>query len=99
RATVPVWPMPRLPFVRNREDGQGNVLDRVPLLALLEPELRKRVRKRLSRRRVGVGKSLFRQGEPAEALYLIDSGRFRVFVSERVRHDRVLQFLGPGEIV
>ena len=91
--------MPRLPFARKREDGQGSVLDRVPLLALLEPDLRQRVRKRLSRRHVAVGKPLYRQGEPADALFLIESGRFRVFVSERVGQDRVLQFLGPGEIV
>src|SRR5215471_17341321 len=91
--------MPRLPFARKRENGQGSVLDRAPLLALLEPDLRQRLRKRLSRRRVGLGKPLFRQGETAEALYLIDSGRFRVFVSERVGHERVLQFLGPGELV
>jgi pilus assembly protein CpaE len=66
---------------------------------VLEPELRQRVRKRLSRRRVDSGKSLFRQGEPADALYLVESGRLRIFVSDRPGHERVLQFLGPGEIV
>jgi len=91
--------MPPLPFSRHREDGPGSVLDRAPLLALLEPELRQRVRKRLSRRRVAADKALFRQGDPSDALYLVESGRFRVFVSERVGHERVLQFLGPGEIV
>ena len=69
------------------------------MLALLEPDLRQRVRKRLTRRRIGAGKPLFRQGEPADALYLVDSGRFRIFVGERVGKERVLSFLGPGEIV
>ena len=69
------------------------------MLALLEPDLRQRVRKRLTRRRIRAGKPLFRKGEPADALYLVDSGRFRVFVGERVGKERVLSFLGPGEIV
>lgn len=88
--------MPRLPFSR---DDQGGALDRAPLLAVLEPDLRKQVRKRMSRRRVASGKALFRQGEPADALYLIESGRFRTFVSERPGRERVLQFLGPGDII
>jgi len=74
-------------------------MDRAPMLALLEPDLRQRVRKRLTRRRIRAGKPLFRKGEPADALYLVDSGRFRVFVGERVGKERVLSFLGPGEIV
>ena len=89
--------MPGLPFFRRRDEG--NVIDRVPLIALLEPDLRQRVRKRLTRRRIGSGKLLYRQGDSADGLYLIESGRFRVFVSERAGHERVLQFLGPGDIV
>jgi CRP-like cAMP-binding protein len=81
---------------RNRP---GHLLDRVPLLALLEPELRARVRKRLAQRKVATGKALFRQGEPADALYLVESGRLRVFVGDRVGHERVLRFVGPGDMV
>lgn len=69
------------------------------MLALLEPDLRQRVRKRLTHRRIAAGKSLFRTGEPADALYLVDSGRFRIFVGERVGRERILRFLGPGEVV
>src|ERR1700686_2997073 len=74
-------------------------VDRAPMLALLEPELRQRVRKRLTHQRGRAGKPLFRKDEPADALYLVDSGRFRIFVGERVGKERVLSFLGPGEIV
>ena len=91
--------MSRLPFSPRREVGRGSALDRAPLFALLDPELRGRVRKRLNRRRVAAGKLLFHQGDPADALNLVESGRFRVYVSERAGHERVLQFLGPGEIV
>ena len=91
--------MPRLPWFRRQRNGAGGILERAPFLSVLEPELRQRVRKRLSRRRLTSGKTLFRQGEPADALYLIESGRFRLFVTDRPGRERVLQFLGPGEIL
>lgn len=93
--------MPRLPFFRSSDKGArtGDVLDRTPFLALLELDLRKRVRSRLSRRNVASGRPLYRPGEMADALYLVERGRLRMFVSERQGRERVLQFLGPGEIV
>src|SRR6266542_3815426 len=93
---MPVWPFSRR---RAAAGAQGNALDRIPLLALLEPELRQRIRKRFNRRRIGSGKVLFRQGEAADSLYLIESGRFRVFIGERANRERVLSFVGPGETV
>jgi pilus assembly protein CpaE len=69
----------------------------MPLLAVLEPRLRERVRKRLQRRRVPADRPLFRQGDPADALFLIEAGRFRVFIGEGVNRERVLRFLGPGD--
>ena len=87
------------PFSRHRDEGAASAADRVTFLALLEPDLRQRVRKRLSRRKVGAGKPLYQAGEPADALYLVEAGRFRVFMRERAGRERVLQFLGPGEIV
>src|SRR5919197_5205488 len=61
--------------------------------------LRGRVRKRLAQRRVATGRALFRQGDAADALYLIESGRLRVFVVDRAGQERVLRFAGPGDIV
>jgi Flp pilus assembly CpaE family ATPase len=69
------------------------------MLALLEPDLRQRVRKRLTHQRIRAGRPLFRKDESADALYLVDSGRFRISVGERVGKERVLSFPGPGEIV
>src|SRR5215216_2930372 len=95
--------MPPSPFFKSRDEGggKGDPLDRAPLLALLQPDLRKRVRKRLGRRRIAAGKPLYRHGDTADALFLIETGRFRVFMGERARsnQERVLRFLGPGEIV
>lgn len=97
--------MAALPFRRGRPDegraaSGSHPVERVPLLALLEPELRERVRKRLSQRRVGAGKPLFRVGEPADELFIVDSGRVRVFVvADRGGQERVLRFSGPGDVL
>jgi Flp pilus assembly CpaE family ATPase len=68
-------------------------------MALLEPQLRQRVRKRLSRRRIAAGKAVFSQGDPSDALYLVETGRFRVSVSARGMPERVLRFAGPGDLL
>jgi CRP-like cAMP-binding protein len=101
---MPPSPPPQRPDRGNADGpagrrGSGHPLDRVPLLALLEPDLRGRVRRKLSQRRVSAGRALFRQGEPADALYLVESGRFRVFVAGRGGQERVLQFVGPGDVL
>jgi Flp pilus assembly CpaE family ATPase len=77
----------------------SNPLERVPVLALLEPKLRDKVAKRLQRRRIANGKVLYRQGDPADALFIVESGRFRVFVGDRVGQERVLRFTGAGEVL
>lgn len=71
----------------------------MPLFASLSPEERARVRKKLTQRAVGERKLLFKVGETADALYVIHSGRFRLFVRDRFNQERVLQFLGPGEVL
>jgi len=91
--------MPPWPFSRRREEGAGNAVDRAPLLALLEADLRQRVRRRMSRRKIAAGKPLYRPGDVADALYLIESGRLRVFMHQRGGAELVLQFLGAGEVV
>ena len=91
--------MPFSPFRRRREEGGASVVDGAPFLALLEPDLRQQVRKRLTRRRVAAGKVLYRPGDLPDALYLIESGRFRLLMIEPRGAEWVLQFLGPGETV
>src|SRR2546423_15161596 len=71
----------------------------MPLMALLGPDLRGRVRRKLAQRRVSTGRALFRQGDMADALYLVDSGRFRVFVGARGGQERALHFVGPGDVL
>ncbi len=73
--------------------------ERAPFLVMLEPGLRDRVRKRLNRKRVGMGKALFQQDDPADDLYIVESGRFRVVVADKQGRERVLRFTGAGEVL
>jgi pilus assembly protein CpaE len=77
----------------------GDPLDAVPLLALIDPDLRARVRKKLAQRRISAGKTLFRQGDTADSLYIVESGRFRIFVGGRSGQERVLRFIGRGDVL
>jgi len=45
------------------------------------------------------GQSLFREGLPAHSLYIIHSGRVRVFRTWTNGDEQVLRLLGPGELV
>jgi CRP-like cAMP-binding protein len=69
-----------------------------PFTRLSEPDLRK-VAKVLKSRRLNRNQVLFRQGERADALYIVASGRMRISASDRPGHERILAFVGPGEII
>ncbi|HEY3062103.1 MAG TPA: cyclic nucleotide-binding domain-containing protein [Chloroflexota bacterium] len=76
-----------------------DLLRRADVFARLpEPELRQ-IGKLLNERRIGRNHVLFRQGESAEAMYIVVDGRIRIATSQATGRERVLAFLGPGEIV
>jgi CRP-like cAMP-binding protein len=80
-------------------DNTIELLRRVdPFTRLSEPDLR-RVARVVKSRRLHPNQVLFRQGERADALYVVSSGRLRVSASDRPGHERILAFLGPGELV
>lgn len=78
--------------------GASDPLSGIPLFALIAPDTRARVRRKLVQRTVPEGKPLFSRDEPADSLYVVQTGRFRVFVKNRFGQERVLQFVGPGEV-
>ena len=55
--------------------------------------------KLVKERRLARNQVLFRQGDEADSLYVVVSGRVRVSAADRTRHQRVLAFLGSGESV
>lgn len=44
------------------------------------------------------GKHVFRQGEPGQALYLVERGRVRLYRTHLGGQEKTLGFLGPGEV-
>jgi CRP-like cAMP-binding protein len=63
-----------------------------------EPELRK-ISKLLKERRLDRDRVLFRQGDAADALYVVVAGRLRISATEVTGRERVLAFIGAGEVV
>ena len=72
---------------------QAEVFSRLP-----EPALRK-IGKILRERRVAQHQVLFRQGEPADALFVIIAGRVRISIAGPGGEEKVLAFLGTGDVV
>ena len=76
-----------------------DLLRRTRLLAsFTEPELRK-LAKVLKERSLKRNQKLFQQGDVADSLYIVVSGRLRVSAADRAGHEKVLAFLGAGEVV
>lgn len=72
---------------------QAEVFSRLP-----EPELRK-IGKILKERRIAQNHILFRQGDVADALFVIMAGRVRISITAAAGEEKVLAFLGAGDIV
>src|SRR5689334_10958507 len=76
-----------------------NLLRQAELFARLpEPELNK-VSRLLKDRRLAQGQLLFRQGDPADALYVVVQGRVRVSALDPSGQEKVFAFLGAGDVV
>ena len=65
---------------------------------LSDPELRK-IRKLLRERHLDQNQVVFRQGDLADALYIVLAGRVRISVSNPTGNDKVLYFAGVGDVV
>jgi uncharacterized membrane protein len=69
----------------------------VPLFASLDDEAAGELRDLLSTRDVATGTALFRAGDEGDAMYLIESGRVRIAVSDADEKEIVLAELARGD--
>lgn len=69
-----------------------------PLVAGLADDERREVLAAASRRRVARGQALFRQGEPAEALFLVEAGRVKLTQVTPDGREVIVRLAGPGEL-
>ena len=70
-----------------------------PLLAWLNPRERELVLSQGRRRVLNRGQTLFSQGAPHEGIYLVESGRIRVFYMAPSGREITLAYWHPGNFV
>jgi len=70
-----------------------------PLLAWLNPRERELVLSQGRRRVLNRGQTLFSQGAPHEGIYLVESGRIRVFYMAPSGREITLAYWNPGNFV
>jgi CRP/FNR family transcriptional regulator len=73
------------------------VLTRTPLFASLPTKLAASLRPRVHRRTFAAGAYLAREGEPANSVFVIESGLVRVTRTSRHGRELVLRLLGTGD--
>jgi NTE family protein len=67
-------------------------------LGILDEAAIQKVRQRLRWVEVSAGETLMRQGEPGDALYMLVSGRLRVYIDEQTQR-RIVREIARGEVV
>jgi adenylate cyclase len=74
-----------------------DVLLRTPLFSGLPPSVSSALRQRVKRRAFAAGTYLTREGEPADAMFVIERGLVRVSRTSRQGKDLVLGLFGAGD--
>jgi len=77
----------------------ASLLRQIPIFSELPDDLLARVAERLVQRRVPAGTVLFTTGEESRGLYLVESGRVRVYRVSPDGREQVLHIEGPGRPV
>ncbi|MGA2400988.1 MAG: cyclic nucleotide-binding domain-containing protein [Syntrophobacteraceae bacterium] len=83
-------------MTKTESDNRKTLLRRSIFRDLPKVELDEFVRT-LQSRVVGPGEFIFKEGDPADAFYIIGSGRVRIFVRRENRIEREISVSGPGE--
>jgi CRP/FNR family transcriptional regulator len=76
-----------------------SLLRQIPLFARFSDEARTRLAARCLTRNYGAGHLLFTTGEPCRGLYIVESGRVRIFRTSPEGREQVLHTEGPGRPV
>jgi len=76
-----------------------SLLRQIPLFARFSDDARARLAGRCLTRTYGAGHVLFTTGEPCRGLYIVESGRVRIFRTSPAGREQVLHTEGPGRPV
>ena len=75
-----------------------SVLSQSPLLYKLPPEAQKVIRDASAEWRYRRGELIFQKGDPGEALYIVLSGKVRIFRESLEGRTKVLAYIHPSEV-
>lgn len=76
----------------------AELLSRVPLFKLLDPDERADLERVLERRTAAAGERIFNLGEPGDSLYIVGSGNVELFVKDNTGTKIVLTVCTAGDI-
>ncbi len=82
---------------RSGDASAHEVLERSPLLRGLSREALAEVAARAAERRAPAGSTIFREGEPAAAFFLVLAGRVKLSQVGADGHEVIVRLVGPGE--
>jgi len=74
------------------------LLEQAPLFSVLHPSDLRVLASRFRLVRFGRGEVIFREGEPAQRLFLIDSGKVKLSISSTAGQELLIGLLGRGQI-
>jgi CRP-like cAMP-binding protein/Zn-dependent protease/multisubunit Na+/H+ antiporter MnhG subunit len=93
-----VWEQIRFRLETSWRVEAANLIDRLPILEDLPEDVLSDLAGRVRLRAFPAGKSVVRQGDRAQAFYVVRRGTLQVVEEDRATGDRrVLRVLGPGE--
>jgi CRP-like cAMP-binding protein len=69
----------------------------VPLLAELSDQERDKLAPRLWRRRYSRREVIFRAGDPGTSLYIVETGRVKLFLQSPEGRELIIDLIGPGD--
>lgn len=85
------------PFGRKLETSKGYSFNEIPLFSSLSPSEIRLIEKKIRLVEYKRGDLVYEEGKPADAFYVIVSGRFRVFQKVRGEEEKTLIYLYRGD--
>ena len=82
----------------SRDSRVRAALSRVPLFAELDDGARQELARCARLMRVRTGQVVIERGDPAQALYAVESGKLKVVAPRPGGRDATLHILGPGDV-
>ncbi|MDR2252912.1 MAG: Crp/Fnr family transcriptional regulator [Bifidobacteriaceae bacterium] len=79
--------------------GSPSIVTSSGLFAGISPEQEERLRAAMTSVRLARGDVLFKEGEPADRLYIVLSGKMKLGHTSSDRRENLLAVLGPGEMI